>query len=466
MTDEQIKQAVREGAHLLVADNVTRQGVRAVVSLLAKHQRELEAARRQGSVAPTAPTLADVMATRRLDAFLRDRVMDCRQQIFGSSAPPFKTQMEAAAWASSESHRHSLASPEAAAITSQLQSIDAGPGSPVRVAYEARYVLLADPKEAQPPDPLTDAFLAAQMGHTWFLQAGRSMPLGYLSDVQRRLSEQAGVHEWEITRFILRDIPPAVRRWRPRVPELGLLLGDDPPPWFSIEIRDRHLSFQEVRELFGVLVDDGFLVPTTASAEQRAKLEHVLEFVEERREFCTPPMSWVDVLTEWNEETPEAQYSLRGIKKAHSDALRLFGRSKPEMRRAPRRGSGHRYEKRPRRPPTQDAGDRPRAAARSPGRHPLDAMNLLAERALAGDREAQAQLIPDYERAAGPEVAGALKARFAFDADIDTLVARALAGDAGAADEAVKRVLVVRGPLEADDVGNGVGGGPRILTTR
>jgi hypothetical protein len=79
-------------------------------------------------------------------------------------------------------------------------------------------------------------------------------------------------------------------------------------------------------------------------------------------------------------------------------------------------------------------------------------MNLLAERALAGDREAQAQLIPDYERAAGPEVAGALKARFAFDADIDTLVARALAGDAGAADEAVKRVLVVRGPLEADEL--------------
>jgi hypothetical protein len=77
-------------------------------------------------------------------------------------------------------------------------------------------------------------------------------------------------------------------------------------------------------------------------------------------------------------------------------------------------------------------------------------MNEQAQAALAGDAGAQAETIADYARILGPEAAGALRARFAFDADIDALVAQARAGDPAAADEAFTRVQRELGPAEVE----------------
>lgn len=439
LSEEQVEQAVQEGTSLLRQNNVTGSGVSvsAVVSLLARHQRELDVARRQGNPAPPTPTPADVVATRRLQLYLHDRIADCRRQIFESAEPPFKTQAEAAAWANEEFHRNSLAEPELEAIRALLRAIDPGPGSPMRVSGEGRYVLLGPPDE-ELPDRESDeqsraASLAAHMGQApTFVLAGRSENLGFLSDVQRRLSEQVGVSEWEITRLILLDIPPAVRRWRPRVPELDLLLGDNPPAWFSVEIRDRHLSYPEIRDLFAELVREGFLAPTTSSARQRAKLLRLLDFVDQRRLYCSPARRWSDVLAEWNEANPREQYSLRGIKKAYDDALRLVDRAKPAVRRGQSCANARRDGEQ--RPPTaqrkRGIADRrqPSPQPHPPGRHPIVDMNARAERALAGDAEAQEAEIALYERSLGHGPAEALRLQFANEREIDALATQTTTG--------------------------------------
>ena len=64
---------------------------------------------------------------------------------------------------------------------------------------------------------------------------------------------------------------------------------------FSVEIRDRHFAYEEIRSLFGSLVRDGLLEPAPASTRQRDKLERLRQFVAERRYHCSPPLAWISV---------------------------------------------------------------------------------------------------------------------------------------------------------------------------
>jgi hypothetical protein len=74
-----------------------------------------------------------------------------------------------------------------------------------------------------------------------------------------------------------------------------------------------------------------------------------------------------------------------------------------------------------------------------------------AERALAGDTEAQRQIVADYEQV-DPAAAHGLSANLQFDAETDALVARGLAGDPAALEEAVARVARVRGYWPAEEL--------------
>jgi hypothetical protein len=328
-TDAQVRHAVAKGVGFLDNKKVTKQGLPDLVSLLAKQERELEAAGQRGGPAPSALTLADVEATQRLSEYLRAEVEIHRVVLFRSPHVPFGSPGDALAWMKREAGQHALEQSELEALQGQLQALDAGPGSPIRVAQEQRTVWLRDPRP-HAPNPRN-----LPLAHA--VPAGRSWLLGYLSDAQRHLSQQVGVQEWDITSLILLGIPPAVYRWQPRLPHPNLLFGKSGMLyWFSLEIRDPRCSFEEIRELFGLLVQEGFLTSTTSSASHRDKLRRVLEFVEARRELQSVPMTWADIAPEWCAANPDEPYTLRGIKKAYRDALELFGLSKPVVRRGRR----------------------------------------------------------------------------------------------------------------------------------
>lgn len=154
----------------------------------------------------------------------------------------------------------------------------------------------------------------------------------------QRLCHQVGVAEWEIARFVLLDLPPAVRRWQARLPDVGLLLGGtEAPPWFTVEIRDPRFSYVEIRALFGSLVRDGLIVSATSSADQREKLERLRQFVIERRDRPWPPGAWIDIVRDWNEANPDEHYTLRAIQRAYSKVCKLHGEEKAPIVRGRRR---------------------------------------------------------------------------------------------------------------------------------
>ena len=279
-------------APLLTGEGLTEEDIPAFVSICLAFEHEIA----KGAGASVAePTLADFEATQRIADYLSDEVEACRRKLFGKAAIPFRTLAEASEWARAESSCHALAPAERAEITQSLERIETAVG-PVRFSHDWRYVLLRPPQEAAAPPSPTPAQLGALMGLGWFYPANRSEKLAHLSDVQRRLHEQAGVEEWEITRFVLLGLPPAVHRWRARVPEARWLRGSPGVPlWFSVEIRDQHFAYEEIRSLFGSLVRDGLLEPAPASTQQRDKLERLRQFVTERRYHRSPPMAWSDI---------------------------------------------------------------------------------------------------------------------------------------------------------------------------
>ena len=106
---------------------------------------------------------------------------------------------------------------------------------------------------------------------------------------------------------------------------------------FSVEIRDRHFAYEEIRSLFGSLVRDGLLEPAPASTRQRDKLERLRQFVAERRYHCSPPLAWIDIADDWNEGNPDEHYTVRAIQRAYKKICRLHGEERPLTMRGRRR---------------------------------------------------------------------------------------------------------------------------------
>ena len=326
LTEDQVRHGASVVAPRLHSETTRPEDIQAIVSICADYERAL--ARAEGP-SPAEPTLRDLEATQKLGGYLRGEVESCRQVLFSSADVPFRTLTAAAEWARSESDSHSLASPQREAMEEQFRAIDQ-PGFPVRVRAEWRHVQLSPSDETTLPDAPTPADFAAVMGAPrWLFPAGCSVSLGHLADVQQRLCHQVGVAEWEIARFVLLDLPPAVRRWQARLPDVGLLLGGtEAPPWFTVEIRDPRFSYVEIRALFGSLVRDGLIVSATSSADQREKLERLRQFVIERRDRPWPPGAWIDIVRDWNEANPDEHYTLRAIQRAYSKVCKLHGEEK------------------------------------------------------------------------------------------------------------------------------------------
>ena len=138
---------------------------------------------------------------------------------------------------------------------------------------------------------------------------------------------------------VLLGVPAAVYRWRPRLPHPNLLVGaTDMLYWFSLEIRDPRFSYEEIRELFGFLVEKGILTSTTSSAAQRDKFARLRAFVRERRDHRTPPMTWANIVAEWNATYPDEHYTLRTIQRAYAKACQMSGEPKPPVMRGRPRG--------------------------------------------------------------------------------------------------------------------------------
>jgi len=335
LSEDQARHAASVVAPLLTREGITPQDIPAIVSISLAYEHEIAK-----GVGPTVaePTTADLEATQRIADYLSGEVETCRLKLFEEAAVPFRKLDAAAEWARGESDRSSLTQAERDTIHELLKTVDQ-PGSPLRINPEWRYVLLRPPSEATLPVSPTAADFTALMGAPrWLFPAGRSVSLGHLADVQQRLSEQAGVDEWEITRFVLLGLPPAVQRWRARVPEARWLRGSPGVPlWFSVEIRDRHFAYEEIRSLFGSLVRDGLLVPAPASTRQRDKLERLRQFVIERRYHRSPPMAWVDIAHDWSEANPDEHYTLRAIQRAYKRSFGLHGEEKPPTMRGRRR---------------------------------------------------------------------------------------------------------------------------------
>jgi hypothetical protein len=335
LSEAQARHAASLVAPLLTADGLAEEDILAFVSISLAYEHEIA----KGTGALVAqPTLADFEATKRVADYLSGEVEACRLKLFEARTVPFRTLDAASEWSRGESDRHSLAQAEYDEIATRLGAI-ALPGSPLRVNPERRYVLLRPPSEATLPAAATRTDLAARMGAPrWLFLAGRSVSLGHLSDVQQRLAEQAGVEEWEITRFVLLGLPPAVQPWRARVPEARWLRGSPGVPlWFNVEIRNRHLAYEEIRSLFSSLVRDGLLEPAPASTQQRDKLERLREFVTKRRYHRSPPQAWTDIAHDWNEVNPNEHYTVRAIQRAYKKICTLRGEQKPPTMRGRRR---------------------------------------------------------------------------------------------------------------------------------
>lgn len=448
LTDEQVRRAATAGAELIAVREDPERFVAAVASLVAKHQLALAKPRAAGVPEPSAPTAADVDATQRTADYLRAEVIAVRQALFESPNKPFNKLVDAAVWARQEESRHALADAQYEEIYAVVRTLGEL-GSPVRVDANERYVLLQEkPIESAPtfggePSAADLPGLADLMSRPpWVFRAGRSKALGYLSDVQRRLSAQAGVEEWEVTRHILLGVPPATRRWRPQGPNASLLWGRDVPLWFTIEIRDSAFSKEEVGEVFDNLRREGLLISARVRDERRRQRE-LLDFNRARRDLAWPVMRVADVVADWNAAHPGGpHYTPSSWLKALRKARKAFDEQEPVRLRG-RCGASAAAQSAP------QAGQR---TARPEAVHPLVAMNEQAERALAGDPDAQREVLADYERALGPQAVEALRAGFQFNVEIKALVARGLAGDAAAREEAIERVALVRGYLSAEEL--------------
>ena len=448
LTESQVGRAATAGAKLMEVRDDPEQFVAAVMSVVVKYERGLAKARASGAPEPIKPTFADVETTQRFSELMKEEVKACRDRLFDLAAVrlPFKTLAEALAWLSCEERTNALAGPEYQALERQARALDSGV---LRVKAEARYVRLQE-RDDEPLPALGDGLSSADLSglakllmrpRSIFL-AGRSAPLRLLSDVQRRLSEQAGVDEWEVTRFILLGVPPAVRPWRPRVPDASLLLGHGMPLWFSVEIRDSALSFAELGELFDILRREGLLMSARLRNERRRQKE-LLDFNRTRRDLVKPVRLVRDVVADWNAAHPGGpHYTPNSWLKALRKAREAFGEPKPGRVRGRRSAKAA----------EQGAPQTGQRTVRSEAVHPLVAMANEAELALAGDRAARDAEVELLRRASGEGAAEALRARFEFDTEIEELVAKAQSGDSAAGEEAYMRVLEVRGYWSAEQL--------------
>ena len=308
---------------LLDRERVDAQSIDMLVALFAGQQRELDKVRRQGGLEPETPTLADFEATKRVADYLREQVEVSRSALFdmpmseARTRGPFATLADAEKWVKKEAFLHRV---------SEQPHVD-NPGQSWRVKWERRYVVLGP-------------MLSHVSGPWW--AAGNSGILHALSDQQRELSDQTGAEEWEITRFVLCDVPPAIRRWKLRSPLR--LQRPDLPFLFSIEMRDDRLNYAEVRKLFGELARLGLLKKSVTSSGQRDKRRRVYDFWLDRREpresdylqavmkpgiSKFPVMTDEDIAREWSSNHPDEHLTrtslLRLVQKSESCAAsRLF----------------------------------------------------------------------------------------------------------------------------------------------
>lgn len=360
-TCEQIRHGAVAGALLVAVREDQERFVAAVASVVADYERALDKARRTGAPEPTGPTLADVEATQRLAEFLKGEVEECRAELFGAVTVPFGTMADAAAWVARESEEYASTEDDLKALGEVLRGLRQ-PGSPMRIKVQPRAVLLQQAKQVRASDlrdfvskahraePDSDPGglgfrdilmdLAGRSGYVVDIldlayPAGRSKALGHLADEQDRLAEEVGVTGSQITRLILLDIPPVVQRW-----EIDVKASDpvgDAPLWFSVEMRDSVFSNSEVAEIFRTLRLEGLLT-SSSLRDKREQQRQMLKFARERRDFRSPPMSWTDVVAEWNDAYPSGpHYHPASWHKALRKAREAFGEPKPPRVRAQRR---------------------------------------------------------------------------------------------------------------------------------
>jgi hypothetical protein len=202
----------------------------------------------------------------------------------------------------------------------------------LHIEVEAREVTLVDPLAAEQPRLSSGKRTHHRIEPFWLFRVGSSETLALLSEAAERLATEVGVGADAVVRAILLGQPAAVRAWQmAHLPRAGV------PFRTAVEIRDPQLSYQQVREIFGTLTRHGILTPSSSSADQRAKLERLYEFVVERRFRRLPLMTWNDVCCEWNAAYPDEHYSLRAIQRAFAASWQARGEAKPPQMRGQRR---------------------------------------------------------------------------------------------------------------------------------